>query len=433
MKFGILTTLFLAAATLAAAAELEIVAPWTFAFAGTRFAVPPPQSIQVNQEFYEALPLYRALDNWTAGTVLRQLAAAECSLPGALEAASVQVELADGTPLTQGRDYQFSEKWAALGRLEGGAIGPDSAVKISYRYRPMRLDSVIAAPSGQLRYAIGRPAVALPELPPLQEGERRLLNVFLEPGTEKLERTNLYPIQETVAEPANAAANAAAQRRFLPNTLEKLRKGEKVRILAWGDSVTAGTYLPEAQRWQFQLVERLRRCYPAARIELITNGWGGRVMPSFHAEPPGSEFNYAETVLGAEPDLVISEFVNDAGMAPEVWPQAYSKTLADFRARGFEWIILTPHYIYPEGMGLTAQNGPALENDPRPYVAFLRKFAADHQIALADAAGRYGRLWREGIPYNIMMVNGINHPDGRGMAIYADALMAIFAAGEANH
>jgi hypothetical protein len=52
--------------------------------------------------------------------------------------------------------------------------------------------------------------------------------------------------------------------------------------------------------------------------------------------------------------------------------------------------------------------------------------APQHQIALADASRRYGRLWRQGIPYSSLMLNSINHPDARGMKIFADALMELF-------
>jgi hypothetical protein len=67
-----------------------------------------------------------------------------------------------------------------------------------------------------------------------------------------------------------------------------------------------------------------------------------------------------------------------------------------------------------------------IDDDPRPYVRGLRQFAAKHDVALADASLRYGRLWRQGIPYNTLMLNAINHPDGRGMRLFADALIALF-------
>ncbi|MBR6452824.1 MAG: Gfo/Idh/MocA family oxidoreductase [Lachnospiraceae bacterium] len=59
-------------------------------------------------------------------------------------------------------------------------------------------------------------------------------------------------------------------------------------------------------------------------------------------------------------------------------------------------------------------------------VKAVRAFAAENGIALADAARRWGHLWREGIPFSAMHVNDINHPAAPGMAIFADALMDVF-------
>ena len=55
------------------------------------------------------------------------------------------------------------------------------------------------------------------------------------------------------------------------------KNGEKVKILAWGDSVTVGTFVPDWQhnRWQNQFVERLQKLFPQAQIELVTEAWGG--------------------------------------------------------------------------------------------------------------------------------------------------------------
>lgn len=120
-------------------------------------------------------------------------------------------------------------------------------------------------------------------------------------------------------------------------------------------------------------------------------------------EPPGSPHNYRETVLGMKPDVVISEFVNDAGLKPAQVEERYSKLLADFKEIGAEWIIFTPHYVRPDWMNLTRERD--IDDDPRPYVQGLRQFAATHDVALASTSLRYGRLWRQGIPYNTLMLN----------------------------
>jgi lysophospholipase L1-like esterase len=208
--------------------------------------------------------------------------------------------------------------------------------------------------------------------------------------------------------------------------MTKLRQGTPIRILAWGDSVTDGSYIPSgpAGRWQEQFVTRLKYRFPDAKIELITEAWGGRNTTSYLNEPPGSPHNYKEKVLGRNPDLIVSEFVNDAGLNPEQVEQRYSQLLGDFKSIHAEWIILTPHYVRPDWMGLTKERD--CDDDPRPYVKGLRQFASKHNVALADASLRYGRLWRQGIPYNTLMLNSINHPDERGMKLFVDSLMELF-------
>lgn len=190
--------------------------------------------------------------------------------------------------------------------------------------------------------------------------------------------------------------------------------------------MTECQYIPawEKNRWQAQFVTRLREHFQKANIELITEAWGGRNTGSYLGEPPGSVHNYREKVLGAKPDLIVSEFVNDAGLNPPQVAERYGKLLADFQGLGAEWIILTPHYVRPDWMGLTRER--EVDDDPRPYVKGLREFAAKNQVALADASLRYGRLWRQGLPYNTLMLNSINHPDTRGMKLFADALMELF-------
>jgi hypothetical protein len=75
-------------------------------------------------------------------------------------------------------------------------------------------------------------------------------------------------------------------------------------------------------------------------------------------------------------------------------------------------------------MGLETEKN--IDDDPRPYTHSVRAFAKKNGIAVAEGAKRYGHLWREGIPYSTLMVNGINHPNTFGMKLFADALMELF-------
>ncbi len=401
---------------------IGIIGPWQIEVEGVKMEVPVPQTVRVVDERYDTLPFYQKAGGWNDGIALNGVAATGCSLPMALDSYSVVVRMTDGTLLLRGQDYDYNDRWGTLGRFDKGRISQNTPVLISYRYTPMRLDSVIRNPQTGLRLECGTPAAFCPKAPALAEGETRICNILTDAQTDKLVRENIFPILETEC----PSESASAQQAFIPKTMKKLQNGEKIRILAWGDSVTECGYIPDEFKWQEQFVRRLRSRFPNADIELISNGWGGRTIPAFLGEPAGSQYNFAETVLGTNADLVISEFVNDAGLPASEWERSFNIVFKAFQEKGMEWIILTPHYVRPDWMGLTSQNGPAIEQDPRPYVAFIRKFTAEQKVALADAAKRYGRLWRQGIPYNTLMTNTINHPDKDGMKIFADALMSIF-------
>lgn len=391
-------------------------------------AVIPPQAVTVTAERC-VLPLFDPKTaGWRRGMPLTQLRAQECTGCGLLDPDSLQVcaaAAADAQRYEMGRDYQADLAWATVGRLAQGRIAERQPVFVSYRYTPLRIDAVVLTGDGQIALRQGTPHVAVPQCPAIAAGETHLGNIWLPGRTAKLTPDNLLPILER-AYPEPPKPTPSVAERLLPKTLRKLQHGEPLRILAWGDSVTVGTFVPDPDRnrWQAQFVTRLRERFPQAKIELVTEAWGGRNTGSYLAELPGSAHNYQEKVLGAKPDLVVSEFVNDASLkAPQV-EERYGKLLADFQKIGAEWIILTPHYTRPDWMGFQGEHD--LDADPRPYVAALREFAPRHKVALADASLRWGRLWRQGLPYRTLLLNAINHPDARGMKLFADSLLPLF-------
>jgi lysophospholipase L1-like esterase len=394
--------------------------------------VTPTALLTVKAEKLAALPVFNAgAGGWVKGAALATVRAQECTTPHLLEPESLELRTGpepDAQWLVRGMDYEADLVWGTIGRLTNGVLKESQPVFATYRHGLLRLDSIVLTGAGQIVIRRGEAKSAAPVPPTLAEGERRLANVWLPGRINKLAPEHLFPILETdfPGPPrANPEIRTSAEK-FTPRTLAKLRSGQPLRILAWGDSVTVGTYVPdwEHERWQEQFVSQLRARFPKAQIELVTEAWGGRNTGSYLAEPPGSEHNYVEKVLGREPDLIVSEFVNDAGLNEEKVEQQYGKLLADFKAIGAEWIILSPHYVRPDWMGLTRERD--IDDDPRPYVKGLRQFTAKHQVALADASVRYGRLWRQGIPYTTLMLNSINHPDAYGMRLFADSLMALF-------
>ena len=394
--------------------------------AGT-FVVAPPDIVEVLNEKIPTLPVFNpAFPGWVKGVALAEVKAAECTVIRALDPDSLVVKSApgrEGVILARGRDWEADPEWGTVGRLAEGRIAEGQPVWASYRAALRRIDSVVRLTDGTLELVHGEPQIVLCEPPSIPAGSERLVNVYLPGRIETLSDANLFPILESVCPPLAPDQPPQARAR-LPETLRRLEAGEKLKILAWGDSVT--TY----GRWQSMFVERLKARYPQADIELVTEAWGGRNTGSYLAEPPGSEHNYREKVLDARPHLIVSEFVNDAGMTPADVDRQYGRLLADFRDIGAEWIVLTPHYVMPEwmGPGFLERGQRDIDDDPRPYVAGLKAFVAAHPepVALADAARRYGRLWRQGIPYLTLMENNINHPNVAGHRIFADALDEVF-------
>ena len=393
------------------------------------FLIPHPDVVERIDEQIPTLPIFNpALPGWVKGAALAEVRAAECTVIRALDPESLVVRSApgtDGTTLERGRDWEADSAWGTVGRLAEGHIAEGQPVWVSYRAARRRIDSVVRLADGTMSLVPGSPAIVLCEPPPLPEGAERLVNVYIPGRIDRLAPEHLFPILEDHCPPLAASAPAPASIR-LPETLRRLESGQRLKILAWGDSVT--TY----GRWQSMFVDRLRARYPKADIELVTEAWGGRNTGSYLAEPPGSEHNYQEKVLDRRPHLIVSEFVNDAGMTPADVDRQYGRLLADFRGIGAEWIILTPHYVMPEwmGPGFVERGQRGIDDDPRPYVDGLRTFVAAHEkhLALADASRRYGRLWRQGIPYLTLMENNINHPNVPGHGIFADALDEVFVA-----
>ena len=444
---GLVVTLFTALCPLAPsargaaepAAGVKIVGDWSVEVSfqpessapaiNARLEVPRPTTVTVTGEKHPLLPEFQPkAAPWRRGVPLAGVKAQECSSTGLLDPASVQVRnapAAGAATFECGKDYQLDTMWGSLGRLAGGQIGPKQPVWVDYRHALLRIDTVVLTADGKVVLRQGTPHAAAPLPPDLAPGERRLANLWIPGPIERLTPDQLFPVLESAyPEPVKPSPTVAEQ--LLPRTMKKLRDGGPLRVLAWGDSVTVGTFVPEPgrNRWQAQFVARLAKRFPKARIELVTEAWGGRNTATYLAQPPGAEHNYQEKVLSRRPDLIVSEFVNDAGLSPAQVEERYSKLLGDFQKIGAEWIILTPHYVRPDWMKFDREQH--IDDDPRPYVAGARAFAAKHGVALADASLRWGRLWRQGIPYRTLLLNAINHPDARGMRLFADSLMGLF-------
>ena len=140
-----------------------------------------------------------------------------------------------------------------------------------------------------------------------------------------------------------------------------------------------GTASTPAHAFPQALTTWLRDKYPQAHIRYVNAGTGGwnsdSKLPLFQ-----------EQVLDHKPDLVVIEFVNDMGMDREHIFKNYTEALTKLRAIGAEAIILTPHFVRPDWMGA---DGNLRTKETRPAVGFLKEFAAENKVGLADASRRW--------------------------------------------
>ena len=406
---------------------IRVIGPWVVEVGEAdpvRLEIEPPPVVAIENEEHGSPPVFDPkAGGWRKGARLGALIAEECTATGLLEPESFRVKPSPNspTPFVLGKDYDMDPFWGTFGRIDGGAIPADQPVFVDYVYSPCRLDSVVRDGAGAIRLVQGTPGVAVILPPVVKEGETVLLNVWVPGRTEQLTDENLYPIDFDLA-PLDVEPVAE---KLLPKTLGKLRAGEEVTIIAWGDSVTNGGGVGSRTEEWYQNVfgKRLQERFPEATVTMRTAAWGGRSSRAYLEAPAGGEKDFVRDVLDPKPDLVTIEFVNDAYLNEEATQAHYAGILEKLEGVGAEVILITPHFVRPDWMGV---NTMKLDEDPRPYVRGLRRFAAEHNLAVADASARWRRLWRQGIPYITLEANWINHPDARGHEIFAEALLALF-------
>ena len=346
---------------------------------------------------------------------------------GGLIAESVRITSTDEKIVYQkGKDFTVNGKMSRISKVKTSAM--KFPVYFHYSYRWHRIDSVILK-DGKLSYRTGKEVRIIPEAPALNPGEVRVANVYLSPDTTKLTDGNCYPISEQfypVKRPPVADL-------LLPKTMKKLRNGEPVLILAWGDSITnIGYEIPnwKKARWQVQFVNGLKKRFPNAKIKLVTEAWGGH-NSNHYLDPnlnpgPGMPHNYQERILNRKPDLIISEWFNDNWMSYSLLTgdkSNYKKMLYDFRKIGAEWIIITPQYGSAYGPFDAGSQKNIVHRSQ--YISFLRQFAPANRIPLADVSARYVRLSKQGIPVLALGTYGV-HPGQAGLKVFADALLDLF-------
>ena len=205
-----------------------------------------------------------------------------------------------------------------------------------------------------------------------------------------------------------------SQVQFLTNTLRKLQNGESVKIVAFGDSITAGGDATEPslifwQRW----ADSLQQKYPTAKIDAINGATGGDTTQN------GLD-RLSQKVLSQKPDLVLVGFgMNDHNIAgfgtPLIQFRKNLKTIIDrIRAETSAEIVLYSTFPPNPKWHYGSHNMEA-------YAMATQEVAAEKNCAYANIYRNWNAIESKKKPEDLLG-NNINHPNDYGHAIYFEVL-----------
>lgn len=352
------------------------------------------------------------------GTALKACVGTGVSAAGCLDPESLVIKLEkgpEGERLLEGVHWRADKTWGRVGRLPQGPLDADTVVYMDYDVSLMRLDTIQVNSAGEVLLRRGGQHKTVPEPPKVDMYARGLCNVFIPYHCKEIAPELIYPLGPPFPSPAQAEVQTNTA--TIPNSLEKLSTGDEFTLLFWGDSVTCGGDAgSQATAFPSAFTAWLRNKYPQANIKYVNAGTGGwnsaSKLPLFEEE-----------VIAHEPDLVIIEFVNDMGMDRDMIFANYTQAVSRIRQVGGEVIILTPHFVRPDWM----QGGGDMRTaETRAAVGYLKEFALESNVGLADASRRWAHLWVEGIPYMTFLRNTINHPEDRGHWLFVEELQKFF-------
>lgn len=382
----------------------------------TVLEIAPPRVIHVRDE--AARLTDEEPRSYGHGTPLAMCRSVGITIAGCLAPDSLVVKAEtgpEGRRFAEGVDWRADKQWSQVGRMPDGAIAAETTVYMDYDMSLMRLDTIQVSSDGTVTVARGNEHKMVPEPPKPDQHARALCNIFLPYHCSEITPDLIYPIGPPF--PSATQAQIAQNAALIPKSIEKLQNGEDFTILFWGDSVTCGGDTSTREKaFPLALTNWLRCKYTSANITYVNAGTGGwnsdSKLPLFEDE-----------VIAKKPDLVVIEFVNDMGMSRDHIFKNYTEAIGRIRAIGGEVIILTPHFVRPDWMGAgTNMRTP----ETRATVGFLKEFAAENSVGLADASRRWEHQWVEGLPYMTLLYNVINHPDDRGHWLFVEELQKFF-------
>jgi lysophospholipase L1-like esterase len=203
----------------------------------------------------------------------------------------------------------------------------------------------------------------------------------------------------------------------LVGTAKKLHAGGPFKIIAFGDSITAGGEAStESLRFPNLYAASLQKRFPQAQITMENGATGGDTSAMGLSR-------IEEKVLTRKPDLVLLAFgMNDHniagyGVPPDAFQLNLCTMIDSIRSRtGSEVIVISAFPPNPDWMFGSHQ----MDN----YAAATKQAAITKKCAYADVYSIWMKLL-ERKDCSSLLGNNINHPTNFGHWIYLQALEAV--------
>lgn len=311
----------------------------------------------------------------------------------------------------------LDKKFAVLMGLNRSDL--HSYKQIKYKVRCRRVDTIAVDEHGRLHRIAGTPRSFSPEPPDLQKPLYPVLNVNVPPDGQALSYNDLVPVEVSRTEALVSTPNPGA----LKSCISKLNTGKGLKIVFWGDSITAGGFADSPKYFFVQrFLAGLKERFPDNAIAFLNRGVAGSNsswrLPGFEQE-----------VLSLHPDLLVIEFVNDYALPPDILSANYRAIVSKARSHGLEIILCLPHLPSPSYLKLNSWHQVAESNYPK----LLREICLKEGLALVDLSKRWDLLEREGLKPSMLLADGMLHPNNYGHQIYADELLTQFPIRAVNH
>ncbi|WP_256758861.1 GDSL-type esterase/lipase family protein [Cohnella sp. WQ 127256] len=203
---------------------------------------------------------------------------------------------------------------------------------------------------------------------------------------------------------------------LLNHVVGKLKAGEEIVYVVYGDSISTGGEASEESLTYFgRFADTLRSLYPQAQIRIVNKSIGGE-------DTSGGMSRVDEDVVPLHPAVVsIGYGMNDQNKQE----QGNTTSLEDFeknlrfmidairKADDTDIILVTPCEPNPDWQHTSGQTSM--------YADVIRQLGSEYGIGVADAHAEWVTELAAGKTPESLLLNNINHPNDYGHWIYSKA------------